>query len=187
MVWIIVKFLSAVWTLILTAPIHCRWSTGEQVMSCYISPSLMKKLSHLHLAWTEGEDIFIKFKLLCDLFLQKSFSQTCRIIQAVCYFIFKTFNTTFYILNVIYKYITYTNIKYKINYSVACCGFAVRSNLGKFYFTTCSFKCKLKCNYKQLSVNGSAKKPWQNTSPAYIAREDINYHKTAAFLLLLGE
>ncbi len=30
-VWIIVMFLSAVWTLILTAPIH-RWSIGEQVM-----------------------------------------------------------------------------------------------------------------------------------------------------------
>uniref|UniRef100_A0A671KS68 Stereocilin n=1 Tax=Sinocyclocheilus anshuiensis TaxID=1608454 RepID=A0A671KS68_9TELE len=31
-VWIIVMFLSAVWTLMLTAPIHCRGSTGEQVM-----------------------------------------------------------------------------------------------------------------------------------------------------------
>ncbi len=31
-VWITVMFLSAVWTLILTAPIHCRGSTGEQVM-----------------------------------------------------------------------------------------------------------------------------------------------------------
>ncbi len=30
--WIIVMFLSAVWTLILTAPIHCRGSIGEQVM-----------------------------------------------------------------------------------------------------------------------------------------------------------
>ncbi len=29
---IIVMFLSAVWTLILTAPIHCRGSTGEQIM-----------------------------------------------------------------------------------------------------------------------------------------------------------
>ncbi len=35
--WIIVMFLSAVWTLILTAPIHCRGSIGEQVMQCYIS------------------------------------------------------------------------------------------------------------------------------------------------------
>ncbi len=41
--WIIVMFLSAVWTLILTAPIHCRGSIGEQVMKCYISPNLMKK------------------------------------------------------------------------------------------------------------------------------------------------
>ncbi len=31
-VWIIVMFLSAVWTLILTAPIHCRGSIGEQVI-----------------------------------------------------------------------------------------------------------------------------------------------------------
>ncbi len=30
--WIIVMFLSAVWTLILTAPIHFRGSIGEQVM-----------------------------------------------------------------------------------------------------------------------------------------------------------
>ncbi len=31
--WIIVMFLSTVW-LFLTAPIHCRASTGEQVMQC---------------------------------------------------------------------------------------------------------------------------------------------------------
>ncbi len=42
-------FLSAVWTLILTAPIHCRASIAEQVMQCYISPNLMKKQTHLHL------------------------------------------------------------------------------------------------------------------------------------------
>ncbi len=30
--WITVMFLSAVWTLILTVPIHCRLSIGEQVM-----------------------------------------------------------------------------------------------------------------------------------------------------------
>ncbi len=35
--WIIVMFLSAVWTLILTAPIHCRGSIGEQAMECYIT------------------------------------------------------------------------------------------------------------------------------------------------------
>ncbi len=33
-VWIIVMFLSAVLTLILTAPIHCRASIGEQKMQC---------------------------------------------------------------------------------------------------------------------------------------------------------
>ncbi len=31
-VWIILMLLSAVWTLILTAPIHCRGSIGEQVL-----------------------------------------------------------------------------------------------------------------------------------------------------------
>ncbi len=31
-VFITMMFLSAVWTLILTAPIHCRGSIGEQVM-----------------------------------------------------------------------------------------------------------------------------------------------------------
>ncbi len=44
--WIIVMFLSAVWTLILTAPIHCRASIAETVMQCYISPNLMKKQTH---------------------------------------------------------------------------------------------------------------------------------------------
>ncbi len=48
-VWIIVMFLSAVWTLNLTAPIHCRESIGEKVMQCYISPNLMKKQTHLRL------------------------------------------------------------------------------------------------------------------------------------------
>ncbi len=58
--WMIVMFLSAVWTLILTAPIHCRGSTGEQVMECYISPNLFwwKKQTHLHPGWPE---FFIEF------------------------------------------------------------------------------------------------------------------------------
>ncbi len=38
--WIIVMFLSAVWTLILTAPIHCRGCIGERVMEFYISSNL---------------------------------------------------------------------------------------------------------------------------------------------------
>ncbi len=39
-------FLSAVWTLILTAPIHCRGSAGEQEMYC---------TNPLDLGWPEGE------------------------------------------------------------------------------------------------------------------------------------
>ncbi len=62
-VWIIVKFLSAVWTP--TAPIH--WSTGEQVMECYISPNVEmndktgKKTKTLRL--TLGTDV-VKNKIL---------------------------------------------------------------------------------------------------------------------------
>ncbi len=67
--WIIVMFLSAVWTLILTAPIHCRGSTGEQVMECYISPHLLQKQTHLHLGWPEGEDIFSKFSFFVSVSL----------------------------------------------------------------------------------------------------------------------
>ncbi len=40
--WIIVMFLPTVWTLILTAPIHCIGSIGEQVMKSYISPNLLR-------------------------------------------------------------------------------------------------------------------------------------------------
>ncbi len=57
-VWIIVMFLSAVWTLILTAPIHCRGSTGEQVMLNFSKSDVMKKQTHLHFRWPEGEYIF---------------------------------------------------------------------------------------------------------------------------------
>ncbi len=42
--------LSAVWTLILTAPIHCRGSIGEQVMKCYISPKIF---------WSWNELIYV--------------------------------------------------------------------------------------------------------------------------------
>ncbi len=59
--WIIVIFLSAVWTLILTAPIHCRASIDETVMQCWISSEksvLIKK--HILLGWPEGEYIFSK-------------------------------------------------------------------------------------------------------------------------------
>ncbi len=55
---LLVMFLSAVWTLILTAPIHCRASIGETLMQRHISPNLMKKQTHLHLWCSEGEHIF---------------------------------------------------------------------------------------------------------------------------------
>ncbi len=45
MVWIIVMFLSAVWTLILTAPIHCRASTDEQVIKSACEPAAISPCS----------------------------------------------------------------------------------------------------------------------------------------------
>ncbi len=57
-VWIIVMFLSAVWTLILTAPIHCRASIAETLMQRHISTNLMKKQTHPNLGWSEDISIF---------------------------------------------------------------------------------------------------------------------------------
>ncbi len=50
-VWIIVMFWSSVWTLILTAPIHCRASIAEQVMESYISSNLKQQQTPLR--WPE--------------------------------------------------------------------------------------------------------------------------------------
>ncbi len=60
--WIIVMFLSAVWTLILTAPIHCRGSIAEQVMYAkflQICSNEESNSSKSRLAW--GQYIFSKF------------------------------------------------------------------------------------------------------------------------------
>ncbi len=56
--WIIVMFLSAVLTLNLTAPIHCRgsihwWTSG--VMLSFNKFVLKKKQIHLHLEWPVGK------------------------------------------------------------------------------------------------------------------------------------
>jgi len=61
--------LSAVWTRILTAPIHYRASMGEQVMYCYISPNLIRKQINLHLGWPDIEYIHSKFSFLGEILL----------------------------------------------------------------------------------------------------------------------
>ncbi len=71
MVWIIVMCLSTVWSLILTAPIHCRGSIGEQVMECYISPNMMKKQKLiLILDGLRVSKCFSKLKILGELQIQ---------------------------------------------------------------------------------------------------------------------
>ncbi len=57
-------------TLILTAPIHCRASIAETLMQRHISTNLMKKQTHLHLRWSEGEHIYSYFSFLGELFLK---------------------------------------------------------------------------------------------------------------------
>ncbi len=41
-VWIIVVFYTAVWTLILMGHIHYRGPIGEQIIYCYISPNMFR-------------------------------------------------------------------------------------------------------------------------------------------------
>ncbi len=82
--WIIVMFLSAVWTLILTAPIHCRASIAETVMQCYISPNLMKKQTHPHLGRPEGEHILI-FWWTINIWIEMSSVQTYSTVPQVCH------------------------------------------------------------------------------------------------------
>ncbi len=87
LVWIIVMFLSAVWTLNLTAPIHCRgWCIGEQVMQCCISSNLMKKQTHLYLGWPEGEHIFILLISLGYSLLNNQFESAFQVSFFVVFF-----------------------------------------------------------------------------------------------------
>ncbi len=81
--WLIEMFSSAVWTLILTAPIHC------SVMYCYISPSVLMKQTHLHIGWHDSEYIFISgFKISINGYLMYSYIK---------------YKTTFYISDSIYS------------------------------------------------------------------------------------
>ncbi len=60
--------LSAVWTLILTAPIYCRGPTGEQVKFCSFSLTLINKQSHLlhwmAWGWVNYQQMFIFIPLM---------------------------------------------------------------------------------------------------------------------------
>ncbi len=59
---VIVMFWSSVWTLNLTAPIHCRASIAEQVMELHISV-LMKKQTHLYLGWPFSANLYFGVSL----------------------------------------------------------------------------------------------------------------------------
>ncbi len=55
-------FSSAVWTLVLTAPIHCRVSIAEQVMELKISPNLIWCRNKLIYTWTAWVWVNYSFK-----------------------------------------------------------------------------------------------------------------------------
>ncbi len=55
--WIIMMFLSAVWTFILTAPIHCRWSISEQVICSDEETNLIT--SWIAWKWVNDQQIVI--------------------------------------------------------------------------------------------------------------------------------
>ncbi len=61
--WIIVMFLSAVWILTLTAPIHI------DVMLHFSKSVPLKKQTYLYLEWPKGEYILSIFKFLSKWFL----------------------------------------------------------------------------------------------------------------------
>ncbi len=66
-------FLSAVWTLILTAPIHCRASIAETLMQRHISTNLIKKQTHPNFWWPENERIFISGWTILSNIMHNSF------------------------------------------------------------------------------------------------------------------
>ncbi len=76
--WIIVMFLSAVWTLILTAPIHCGGSIGEQVMLYYYFSKSDKETnsstSWIIWRWVNFQEIFFY-----------GWTISLRLINSLCY------------------------------------------------------------------------------------------------------
>ncbi len=81
-VWIIVMFLSAVWTLILTAPIHCRASIAETVMQSmtHFSKSDEETIFHFYFWWTIPLSLYM-FLSYCELFISGHYSKE----EKVCF------------------------------------------------------------------------------------------------------
>ncbi len=78
-------FLSAVWTLILTAPIHCRASIAETLMQRHISTNLTKKQTHPNLSLKVGRllenvHFWVNYSFNCERFL----SENCFYIINFC-------------------------------------------------------------------------------------------------------
>ncbi len=134
-------FLSAVWTLILTAPIHCRGSIAEQVMECYISQNLMKKQNHLLLEWPEAEYILTKFSFLGELLLSYSF----KVRRVTCHSQLSSSNVQVCVSSgnrlksILHADVTVTLKHQKINKSI------VKHDYDSRIKTTCMQACRLRC------------------------------------------
>ncbi len=92
------------WTLILTAPIHCRGSNrwASDVMCNFSKSVLMKKQTHLHLEWPEDESIPFKFHLKhfnCSILfifwwtIPLTFTLTLQVLCNGCFIIQSTVNS----------------------------------------------------------------------------------------------
>ncbi len=80
--WIIVMFLSAVWTLILTAPIHCRGFIGEQHFSKSDEETNLSK-SRMAWGWGSFQQMFISGWTIP---LKLEFDSTSKFIKLTIHF-----------------------------------------------------------------------------------------------------
>ncbi len=102
--WIIVMFLSAVWTLILMAPIHCRGSIDEKMMECYISPNRRRNketnssTSRIAWGWGHFQQILIfgwtiPFNIIAQFSFKKK-SKYCKVTKWIIQTPFECNNTS---------------------------------------------------------------------------------------------
>ncbi len=83
-------FLSAVRTLILTAPIHCRCSIDEQVMLNFSKSVLMMKQTQLHLSWPEVSEnlpFWVNYSFKVTFFLALALNDNGRNLLCFCKFL----------------------------------------------------------------------------------------------------
>ncbi len=74
--------LSAIWALILTAPIHCRGSIAEHVMQCWISPNVFRQNKQTHYC-VILDSLRVSLRVWDDLLIEKQRSRCFQLIQYI--------------------------------------------------------------------------------------------------------